>query len=309
MAKYIQVFSVLLLIAASSLASPQDGPSSITGRHFLTTGSDVKLLLVNTGTFVEPVLVDYVSADGTVLRTEGGPTLMPSDTRQFSATGVPSGTTDVVVRASAMVQVSPASAQVQALAAHAPSVLEAVQTAPADTGQSELAYYLGQQDANLARGAKFQGLVDDLQKKYAADPNAGLREQIRERETFANMLQNMRSEAHRLGTDPNLLPTYDLQVHDAQDCIKNLKADLNARLRVPNTDRTALKNQIDRLQQEIDLNSKLAKVLADKIKSLRDDRRLEGVVSELDAVAKTTGRNSLAGAAAGVIIRDKEKEQ
>ena len=184
-----------------------------------------------------------------------------------------------------------------------------VQAAPADTGQTGLAYFLGQQDVIQADAARLQAKLDDIQKKYGADPNAGLREQIREREAFASMLQNVRSEAHRLGTDPMLLPTYDWQVREAQESIKNLKADLNARIRAPNTDRRALKNQIDRLQKEIELNNKLAKTLAEKIKSLADDRRREGVMSELDALTKPTRIGSLAGAVGGVIIRDKEKEQ
>ena|ERR1017187_7010790 len=189
-----------------------------------------------------------------------------------------------------------------------PSGQVLIQAAPAGTGQTDLAYFLGQQDTIQAGAARLQAEVDDLQKKYAADPNAGLREQIREREAFASMLQNVRSEAHRLGTDPMLLPTYDWQVREAQESIKNLKADLNARIRAPNTDRSALKNQIDRLQKEIELNNKLAKTLAEKIKSLADDRRREGVMSELDALAKPTSIGSLAGGAASVINRDKEKE-
>ena len=52
----------------------------------------------------------------------------------------------------------------------------------------------------------------------------------------------------------------------------------------------------------------LAKTLAEKIKSLADDRRREGVMSELDALAKPTSIGSLAGGAASVINRDKEKE-
>jgi len=184
-----------------------------------------------------------------------------------------------------------------------------IQAAPADTGQTDLAYFLGQQDAVKADAARLLAEMDDLQKKCTADPNAGLREQIREREAFASMLQNVRSEAHRLATDPMLLPTYDWQMRDAQESIKNLNADLNARLRAPNTDRSALKNQINRLQKEIELNNKLAKTLAEKIKSLADDRRREGVMSELDALTKPTSIGSLAGAAASVINRDKEKEQ
>ena len=97
-------------------------------------------------------------------------------------------------------------------------------------------------------------------------------------------------------------------MRDAQEAANSLKADLGARQRVPNPERAALKAQIDKLQLEIDRKAKLAKMLADKIKSLRDDRRREEVVSELDALAKTAGGSSLAGAAAATTAV-KEKQQ
>ena len=189
---------------------------------------------------------------------------------------------------------SPASAQVQALAAHAPSVLESIQAAPADTGQTGLAYFLGQQDAIQADAARLQAEMDDLQKKYAADPNAELRDEIRAREAFVARIQTERAEARKF-VSPTLAVTLDWVARDAQEAANALKADLNARLRVPNPERAALKAQIDKLQQEIDRKAKLAKALAEKIKSLRDDRRREGVMSELDALAKTAGSSSLAG--------------
>ena len=184
-----------------------------------------------------------------------------------------------------------------------------VQAAPADTGQTDLAYFLGQQDAIEADAARLQAEMDDLQKKYAADPNVGLRDEIRAREAFVARLQTERAEARKF-VSPTLAVTLEWVARDAQEAANALKADLNARLRVPNPDRAALKAQIDKLQQEIDRKAKLAKTLADKIKSLRDDRRREGVMSELDALAKTAGSNSLAGAAAAtVIVRDKEKQR
>jgi len=228
MAKYIKLFSVLLLSTVSSLASPQDVPSSVTGGHFSTAGS-------------EPAL-------------------------------------------------------------------ESVQ-APADTGQSDLAYFQGQQDAIHADAARLQAEMDDLQKKYAADPNAGLRDQIRAREAFVARLHTERAEALKF-VSPTLAVTLDWVARDAQDAADGLKADLNARLRVPNPERAAMKAQIDKLQRELDLKDKLAKTLADKINSLHDDRRRDGVVSELDALAKTTGSTSLAGAAAATVTSlDKEQRK
>ena len=181
------------------------------------------------------------------------------------------------------------------------------QAAPADTGQTDLAYFLGQHDAIQADAARLQSDMDDLQKKYAADPNAGLREEIRAREAFVARIQTERAEARKF-VSPTIAVTLDWVARDALEGVNALKADLNARLRVPASERAALKTQIDKLQQEIDRKAKLARTLADKIKYLRDDRRREGVVSELDALAKTSGSNSLAGAAAATaIVPDKEK--
>jgi hypothetical protein len=181
------------------------------------------------------------------------------------------------------------------------------QAAPADTGQTDLAYFLGQQDAIQADAARLQSDMDDLQKKYAADPNAGLREEIRAREAFVARIQTERAEARKF-VSPTMAVTLDWVARDALEGVNALKADLNARLRVPAAERVALKTQIDKLQQEIDRKAKLARTLADKIKYLSEDRRREGVVSELDALAKTSGSNSLAGAAAATaIVRDKEK--
>jgi len=186
---------------------------------------------------------------------------------------------------------------------------ESVQATPADIGQTDSAYFLRQQDAIQADAARLQAKMDDLQKKYAADPNAGLREEIREREAFVARLQSERTNARKF-VSPTLAVTLDWAAHDAQEGANVLKAQLNARLRVPDPERAALKAQIENLEKEIERNAKVAKALAEKIKSLADDRRREGVMSELDALAKTTGSNSLAGAAAAtVIVRDKEKLQ
>jgi hypothetical protein len=182
------------------------------------------------------------------------------------------------------------------------------QAVPADSGQTGLAYFLGQQDAIQADVARLQVELDDLQRKYSADPNATLREEIRAREAFAARLQAERADARKF-VSPTLAVTLDWVARDAQEGANAVKADLNARLRVPNPERAALKAQIDKLQQEIDRKTKLAKVLADKIKSLHDDRRREEVISELDALAKTAGGGSLAGAAATVSVRDREKHQ
>jgi len=183
------------------------------------------------------------------------------------------------------------------------------QAALADTGQTDLAYFLGQQDAIQADAARLQSDMDDLQKKYAAEPNAGLREEIRAREAFVARIQTERAEARKF-VSPTIAVTLDWVARDALEGVNALKADLNTRLRVPAAERAALKTQIDKLQQEIDRKAKLARTLADKIKYLRDDRRREGVVSELDALAKTSGSISLAGAAAATaIVRDKEKQQ
>ena len=150
--------------------------------------------------------------------------------------------------------------------------------------------------------------MDDLQKKYAADPNVELRDDIRAREAFVARMQAERAEARKFV--PTFALALDWMVRDAQEAANALKADLNARQRVPNPERAALKAQIDKLQQEIDRKAKLAKMLADKIKSLRDDRRREEVVSELDALAKTAGSNSVAGAAAATVtVRDREKQR
>jgi len=184
-----------------------------------------------------------------------------------------------------------------------------VQAAPADTGQTGLAYFLGQQDATQADAARLQAEMDELQKKYAADPNAALRDEIRAREAFVARLQTERAEALKF-VGPTLAVTLDWVARDAQEGANTLKAGLNARMRVPNPERAALKAQIDKLQQEIDRKAKLAKVLADKIKSVRDDRRREEVMSELDALAKTSTGSSLAGAAAATVtVRDKEKQR
>jgi hypothetical protein len=175
--------------------------------------------------------------------------------------------------------------------------------------QSELAYFLGQQDAIQADAASLQTEMDDLQKKYAADPNAGLRDEIRAREAFVARLQTERAEARKF-VSSTLAVALDWVARDAQEAANAFKADLNARLRIPNLERAALKAQIDKLQQEIDRKAKLAKILADKIKSLRDDRRREEVVSELDALAKTPSGSSLASpAAVTVVVRDKEKQR
>ena len=112
----IRIFAVLLFIAVACSASPQD-TANVNEHHFLTTGGSVKVLLVNTSPAAEPVAVDYLSAEGVVLRTDYPPTLMPSDAKQFSATNVPSGTSEIVVRASTAVRVSPASAHLQPAAA------------------------------------------------------------------------------------------------------------------------------------------------------------------------------------------------
>ena len=173
--------------------------------------------------------------------------------------------------------------------------------------QSELAYFLSQQDAIQADAARLQAEIGDLQKKHATDPNAELRDEIRAREAFVARMQTERAEARKF-VSPTLAVALDWVARDAQEAANALKADLNGRLRVPNSERAALKAQIDKLQQEIDRTAKLAKMLADKIKSLRDDRRREGVVSELDALAKT-GSNVASAAAATVIVPDKEKQR
>ena len=184
-----------------------------------------------------------------------------------------------------------------------------VQVAAADTGHADLAYFLGQQDAIQADAARLQAEMDELQKKYAADPNAALRDEIRAREAFVARLQAERAEARKF-VGPTLGVTLEWVARDAQEGANALKADLNARLRVPNPERAALKPQIDNLQQEIDRKAKLAKVLADKIKSLRDDRRREVVMSELDALAKTSSGSGLAGAAAATVtVREREKQR
>jgi len=184
---------------------------------------------------------------------------------------------------------------------------ESGSAAQMDTGQSELAYFLGQQDSTKTTGSKLQAQMDELQKKYAADPNAGLREQIREREAFTSKLQDLFSEAQKF-VDPVLLPTLDLLAHDVRESASSLGADLNARLRASNPDRIALKGQIDKAQKEIDLNNKLAKILADKVKSMQDDHRREGVGSELDALTKVAGSGVISGTSPAVARPDPEKE-
>jgi hypothetical protein len=183
-----------------------------------------------------------------------------------------------------------------------------VQAAPADNGQTGLVYFLGQQDVIQADAAKLQAKMDDLQKKYAADPNAGLREEIREREAFVARLQSERADARKF-VSPTLAVTVDWVVRDAQEGANVLKAQLNASLRVADPERAALKAQIENLEKEVDRNAKVAKALAEKIKSLADDRRREGVMSELDALTKPTSIGSLAGTVSGVIIRGKEEKQ
>jgi len=158
------------------------------------------------------------------------------------------------------------------------------EAAVVEIGQSEMTYFLGQQDVAKVAGCQLRGQLDELQQKYAVDPNAGLRDQIREREAFTAKLQSLRNEAQRF-TSPPLLPTFDWDVRDAQESTNKLKAELNTRLRAPNPERTALKSQIDRLQLEIELNTKLARTLAEKIKSIQEDHRREGEVSGFDALA------------------------
>jgi hypothetical protein len=160
--------------------------------------------------------------------------------------------------------------------------------APADVAQSELTDFLTHLDANKATAAKLQILKEGIQKKLDSDPNAGLRNQLGEREAFATKLQSLRGEATRF-VNPVLLPTLDYLVRDAQESINDLKTDLNTRLRAPSPARVALMAQIARVQRDIDLNNKLAKALGDKIKSIQDDRRREAVGSELDALVKMTG--------------------
>ena len=167
---------------------------------------------------------------------------------------------------------------------------ESRNAAPVDTAQDELGYFLGQQDLIKAAGMKLQFQLDELQIKYAADPATDLREQIREHEEFVTKLLNLRGEAPRF-LNAALLPSVDWCVQDAQDSANKLNNELNLRLRAPNPDRDALKGQIDKLQKDIDLNNKLAKVLADKIKSIQDDHRREGVASELDALAGSGARS------------------
>jgi hypothetical protein len=184
---------------------------------------------------------------------------------------------------------------------------ESGNAAPVDTSKSELAYFLEQQDANKATGSKLQAQMDELQKKYAADSNAGLREQILEHEAFETELQNLRNKAPKF-TNPILLPALDWLVRDAQRGAKNLQTELNARLRTPNTDQIALKSQIDKLQREIDLNNKMAKTLADQIKSIQDDHRRDGVSSELDALAKMAGGGTVSATGPTVVHPDWDKE-
>ena len=58
------------------------------------------------------------------------------------------------------------------------------QVVQADTGQTGFAYFMGQQDAIQTDVSRLQAEMDDLQKKYAADPNVELRDEIRAREAF-----------------------------------------------------------------------------------------------------------------------------
>lgn len=160
--------------------------------------------------------------------------------------------------------------------------------APIDPGLSELTYFLGQRDATNAAVSRLQAVMDELQKKYAADPDADLRQQIREYESFATKLQNLCIDAKGFANAALLSRLVGL-AGDALETTENLKSNLTARERAPNPERVALKGQIDNLQKEIDLSNKLAKTLADTIKSIQDDRRREGVGSELDALVKPGG--------------------
>jgi hypothetical protein len=160
--------------------------------------------------------------------------------------------------------------------------------APIDPGQNELTYFLGQWDSTKAAVSRLQALMDELEKKYAADPDADLRQQIREYEAFVAKLQNLCSDAQGFA-DAALLSRLVRVASDALESTNNLKSNLAARERAPNPERVALKGHIDKLQKEIDLSNKLAKTLADTIKSIQDDRRREGVGSELDALVKPEG--------------------
>jgi len=179
-------------------------------------------------------------------------------------------------------------------------------TAPTGPGQKDVPYFLGQYDATKAAGSRLQVLMDGLQNQYAADPTVDLREQIREREEFVSKLANLRSDAQRLA-NPALLPSLDSFISDAQESTNNLKSDLNERVRVLESDRLALKGQIDKLQKEIDLNSKLTQTLADTIKSIQDDHRREGIASELDALVKTPS-GDISGRSPTTALPDAKKE-
>src|SRR5260221_8648519 len=122
MTKQIHVVAIFVIVTLCCWSAPQagshDGPGITTEQHFLSEGgSSFRLLLVNAGSSAEFVTVDYLSLNGLVRRTDFVPPLTPSEARQFSTDNLPIGTSELVVKTSAAVKVSPASAHLRPMSA------------------------------------------------------------------------------------------------------------------------------------------------------------------------------------------------
>jgi hypothetical protein len=162
-----------------------------------------------------------------------------------------------------------------------------------ELGQGSMTYYLAKQEANATTGASLKAQLDTLNKQYNADPFAAQRDQIREHEVYVGKLQALRIEGQKMAS-PVVLPEFDLLIREAQDTTNILKAELVVRQRAPNAERTAMKALIDRVQKDIDWNTKVAKTLADQIKSAQDDHRYEGLGAEIDTLFKDSTKAATA---------------
>ena len=166
--------------------------------------------------------------------------------------------------------------------------------ASSETGQSSMAFFLEKQDANASTGASLKAQLEALTNQYNTDPHAALRDQIREHEEYVRKLQTLRVEGQKMA-NPVVMPEFDLLVREAQDTTSILKSELIVRQHAPNPERTALKAQIDRLQKDLDWSTKVAKTLADQIKTVQDDHRYASLSVEIETLVKNSGNVGAAG--------------
>jgi DNA anti-recombination protein RmuC len=154
--------------------------------------------------------------------------------------------------------------------------------------RTDLSYWLDQQAKQQRDGVRLQAELADLQKKFNADPQKALRDEIQEAQDFASEVSRIRGKADKFAP-PYLVRTLELLQGFVETQIAAKKSEVNTKERATAADRAGLLRQIEALQQDIANNTQIEDTISRYLHDLRDERARASKLSELEALEDAAG--------------------